>query len=882
MRQLLFADLTKRILSASSGGDTFVFPSLTAGDTLAISLRFLQRIGSTTPTEVYPKIRAVRASIGFIDRRPVKGSFALKLGDAPSTNLNTTALLPHAATAPQVKAALAALPVLNTGVEVAFEDGSYLIRCQDGRKLTLSVVSSTLFPTTFGRVFAQQVNDQWLHELRLVQAPLAHTDTSMRVLPQSPHVTTIQDGYTSPDGIFTYPEIQQLTMPPDFRGTYQFKFQDYYRTDILDTTDGSAQIQTALNAMLAKIGPGRSISVTNPTTGQALLTFGGEYFKGSNVEQLQVIVASSPPGDPTVELDLNTAEVWTALRASTEVTGIPLEIELDILEDSATGDDDLEADFRTVKVQSTVAIKRAVFFPGLGALQNVDWLRKPAPRDYVPFTPSQVITGVQHFAASFGNGTSDTYSFPHNLGTAALHVTVRQNGEPNRIIAAEEYSARLPSEDELVLEFPQPVEPNSLAVTISTAGPVTVQNIHTHTIPQIVGLQDMLEDIGQRLAALERMLPRPGAASANTAATPVAHRVPAFGEVLPDLSLIGLDQEEVTLSSQLIAQTRQTVPPEAPTGTTVAAEQEKKAEEDKASQRDPDALAANIVYRALIPAVGRPGQIGSAVKKDSVGNVIEPEIPEVTADPALWPAKQGSRLPALLPAVAATSIIDATDVVPTSTPTVFRNTSGAEIILPGDFGRKDQTVPPQGLFAWAKGCYYRVRAEGSAVYYPIEFERELWRLYIGPDQFPKNSLLEVAGELRMRLIGEFFDAVIKQFPQVDLAAQFLLKCEAIEVAPGPQLGAPVRTVLLGQTKVAVSPALESMRWSLRVKNEDGIAASNWLTYGKSTAGDGFATPAILRLRLAGFDVDDTQADGAQPVRGQIAMIMPQTKLEVTV
>jgi two-component system phosphate regulon response regulator PhoB len=72
-------------------------------------------------------------------------------------------------------------------------------------------------------------------------------------------------------------------------------------------------------------------------------------------------------------------------------------------------------------------------------------------------------------------------------------------------------------DDELVLEFAEPVAEDSLAVVISTAGPVTVQNIHTHAIAQIVGLQDMLEDIGQRLADLERMLPRPGAASANTA-----------------------------------------------------------------------------------------------------------------------------------------------------------------------------------------------------------------------------------------------------------------------------------------------------------------------------------------------------------------------------
>ena len=879
MRQLLFADLTRRTLSAGASGDTFTFPTLTAGDTLAISLRFLQRIGSTSPTEVYPKIRAMRASIGFLDRRPTKGSFALKVGDAASTSLNTTSLLPHAATAAQIKAALAALPVLNTGVGVVFEDDSYLIHCDDGRRLTLSTVHNTLFPTSFGRIFAQEINGQWLHELRLVQAPLAHTDSSMRVLPQSPSVTTIQDGYTSPDGLFTYPEIQQLTMPPDFRGTYQFRFQDYYRTDILDTSDGPSQIETALNKMLAEIGPDRSVSVTNPTTGQALITFGGAWFRGVDVEQLLVSVSSSQPGDPTIQLDLNTAEIWTALRAGNEITAVPMEIELDLLEDSATGDDDLEADFRTVKVQSSVNLRRAVFFPGLSGLQNVDWLRNPAPRDYVPFTPSQVITGSQHYASAFGDGSNDTYSFPHNLGTSLLHVTVRQNGEPNHILDPADYTARLVGDNELVLKFAEPVAEDSLAVVISTAGPVTVQNIHTHTIAQILGLQDMLEDIGQRLADLERMLPRPGAASAGTVAAPAKFQVPAFGEVLPDFNLIGAANESVTLGSQLIVSEKSPAsPPAPPKGTDLATEKDRQKDAADAVRKDPDALPANMVFRAVIPAIGRPAQTGSAAKKDTEGNVIEPEIPQVTADPVLWPKKSGTRLPVLLQA--ASSTISNTTSLPTAAG-VYRNTSAGELLLPGDFGRRDQSVPAQGLFAFKQGAYYRVRSEGEDIFYPLEFERELWRLYIGPDQFPTGATLDVAGELRSRLVIDSFDAVIRSLPQVDMAGQLLLFCEAIELADGPTIGAPLQTVVLGRSKLGLSPALETMRWQLRVKNDESAASSNWTTYAKSMAGSGFRPPAVLRLRLGGFDIDDTRADATEPVRGQIALIMPQTKLEVT-
>jgi hypothetical protein len=881
MRQLLFADLTRRTLSSSATGDTFTFPALTAGDNLALSLRFLQRIASSTPTEVYPKIRALRASIGFLDQRPTKGSFALKVGDASSTPVNTTSLLSYAATPAQVRAALGSLQILNTDTEVTLEDGSYLIRCTDGQRLALTAVSNTLFPTSFGRIFAQEINGQWLHELRLVQAPLAHSDSSMRVLPQIPHVATIQDGYTSPDGLFTYPEIQQLTLPPDFRGTYQFKFEDYYRTDILDTSDGPTQIEEAINKMLAQIGPDRSVSVTNPTTGQAVITFGGEWYRGVNVEQLQVLVASSPPGDPTVQLDLDTAEVWTALRASSEVPNIPLEIELDILSDNATGDDDLEADFRTVKIQSVVTLKRAVFFPGLTGLQNVDWLRHPAPRDYVPFTPSQIITGSQHYGSVFGDGVNDTYSFPHNLGTSLLHVTVRQNGEPNHILEPSSYTARLASDNELVLQFAEPVEQNGLAVVVSTAGPVTAQNIHTHTIAQIVGLQDMLEDIGKRLAALERMLPRPGAASAGTAAAPTKFQVPAFGEILPDFNLIGAVNENVTLGSQLIVSERSpTTPPAPPKGTDLSTEKDREKEAADAARKDPDALQANMVFRAVIPAIGRPAQTGTAAKRDSDGNVIEPEIPQVSADPALWPRKTGTRLPALLQAVPASIIEDASNLP--SEPGVYRNTSEGELLLPGEFGRRDQNVPSQGLFAFNQGSYYRVRNEGENIYYPMEFERELWRLYIGPDQFPSGAVLNVSGELRTRLVIDSFDAVIRNVRQVDLAGQLLLICEAVELADGPTMGAPLQTLVLGRSKLTLSPALETMRWQLQIRNDETSPSSSWTTYVKSTAASGFRPPAVLRLRLGGFDVDDLQADAGEPVRGQIALVMPQTKLEVTV
>jgi hypothetical protein len=204
------------------------------------------------------------------------------------------------------------------------------------------------------------------------------------------------------------------------------------------------------------------------------------------------------------------------------------------------------------------------------------------------------------------------------------------------------------------------------------------------------------------------------------------------------------------------------------------------------------------------------------------------------------------------------------------------------LLLPGDFGRRDQNVPAQGLFALNQNAYYRVRDEGEGICYPMEFERELWRLYIGSDQFPTGSTLDISGELRSRLIVDSFDAVTRSLPQVDLAGQLLLVCEAIELPEGAVIGAPLQTIVLGRSKLGLSPALETMRWQLKVKNDEAGPSSSWTTYVKSLAGSGFRPPAVVRLRLGGFDIDDTNAASGEPVRGQIALIMPQTKLEVTI
>jgi hypothetical protein len=533
MRQLLFANLTTRQLASTMTGGSFSFPSLVAGETFGLSLRFAQSQGGQSPVEVFPKIRGARASLGFIDARPTRGSFSLKLGGGSITSANTTTALPFNSTAAQIKAALNALSAGPADFEVAADNDSYIIRRLGGEQVTLTVVRNSLFPTSFGRIFAYQVDGEWLHDLRLIQAPLAFTSSYQRVLPGAPTVTTVQDGFATPDNTAFYPEIQKLTLPSSFRGTYQFRFDEFYRTDLLDISDGAAEIQNALNAMFAQIGEDRNVVVTNPTTGEAVITFSGEYWKGVDVDQLEVIVASSPPGDPTIQLNLDTGELYAALRATPELADVPLELELDVLDQTATSDNDLEAPFNTIKLTAFVDIRRPVIFSGVETTQNIDWLRKPSPKDYVPFTASQIITGVQSYTAAFGNGTDTTYSFPHNLGTASLHLTVRENGGGNLRIPDNEYTTALPSNNEAVLTFGTAVAENSLAVTITTAGPASVFQAHTHTIAQIVGLEALLESIGQRLNLIESQLGVTGVGATTATTLSSTLSLPPVADIYP-------------------------------------------------------------------------------------------------------------------------------------------------------------------------------------------------------------------------------------------------------------------------------------------------------------------------------------------------------------
>jgi hypothetical protein len=514
MQATVYANLTTRRLTTTLGGSAVSFPAFVQGDKVRIGLRFAESLEGS-PIEVQRIVTHIRASIGFVDARPTSGFFVLNVDG------QETAPIPHDATAGTVQAALAAVGLDDT--VVSKQDGSWIIST-GAEEITLSGASAEgllveLRPVSFVRVRSTQVAGQYRHEVRLVQAPLASTAGFETIVPPAPTVSEVQAGGASATTL--WPEIQALKILPTFKGTYQIR-RGFKKTRELSVDDGPDEIQDALSVLADDDG---SFSVSNPATNIAHITFNGS-MAGIDQELLEVAVFAAPPGDPTVTLDLNTAEIAAALRASPEIRP-EIEIEVTVQDENDPGKTYTLTPFR-----APITLIRELNWEGLETAANIDWLRPPYGRTYVPFTPDQIITGSQHYVAPIGDGVNSTFTISHNLGTRDLHVTMRQNGGIRAIV--DPLAVTLDGQNDLSITFAAPPALNGYVVTISTAGPVSAFQMHGHTIAQIEGLQLILDDLGSRVEDLETFIPTslPGVSSA-TQTVIAAWELPELFEVFP-------------------------------------------------------------------------------------------------------------------------------------------------------------------------------------------------------------------------------------------------------------------------------------------------------------------------------------------------------------
>lgn len=540
---LLHVDLSRRTLITRDGG-SFSLPSLTLGDTPVFVLRALDRDSNNTLVEKKLKLRTLRASIGPVLAPPSGGTFTLNylVGEdvLEQNGVPGQESVPIAfdATAESVRAALVALPE-NTYYNLAevrpsTDPGCWLLRFNHSVPVPFEVRTNRLFPRSFVRVRAYQDNGRWWHELRLIQSPFAFSGSHERVLADAPSVRRIRAGSPRVDGSsINTNEVQALTVPTDFEGTYYLQF-DYRSSRLIGIEDGPDEIAAALNAMWTD-GKTRFV-VTNPEVNNAYIEFTGP-LEAAPWPLMTISVHTFREGDITFSMDLKTAELASALRGQTSVQ-LPFEVEAEVVDDEGDLNDPAIPGRIVTLFSAPVTITREQIWEELASVPQIDWLRPPQPKDYIPWTPDQIITGQQHYLGVIGDGASRSFNLDHMLGTSALHVTVRENSGGGRRLRDDEFAVTFDSDNAVVIDFPenQPVPAsNSHAVTITAAGPKSAFQDHHHSIGQIDGLEDELNALGLRVTAIENLLPsvNPSARSGTDTGKSLEIEIPDRAEMFP-------------------------------------------------------------------------------------------------------------------------------------------------------------------------------------------------------------------------------------------------------------------------------------------------------------------------------------------------------------
>jgi hypothetical protein len=488
------------------------------GEDLTFALA-LKRTVDGEEVDWYPTVTGLQAAIGAIDERPLGGEFKVKVGAGAVSAANTTGYLKWNASAKEWATEFNGLSVLTPhgAAEVWTVDGSFFLKLADGAHVELTVVRNRLWPITFGRVLSYQRDGAWVHEVRFQQAPVAFTSAHERVLPPPPTIARVQDG--GAEGETTWNEIQALSVPPEFRGSYQIR-RGFIRGTQLSRADGVDQIAGSI----VELG---SFKVTNPTANTANIEFVDD--DGGQVQDLlEVVVFNAPPGDLTFTLTLDRPELLTVLRKRAEIT-LPMHCRLTV--DNEDGDG-----VRKVLAFSVpVTIRRPLVWDDMEEVQEIDWLRPPSPQDYRGYDPSTVITGTgQFYPTLLGDGEATEFTITHGLGTsliANVEVSDRETGE--LLVRGTDYRVRIENDNQVTFYgFAETPTLEQYQAVIFAAGPQSafVAGL-TVNMSQVNGLELWMEGMEGRVTALEDLAPTNPLALTDGTGEAIVIPIPARREV---------------------------------------------------------------------------------------------------------------------------------------------------------------------------------------------------------------------------------------------------------------------------------------------------------------------------------------------------------------
>jgi hypothetical protein len=507
MATLLYGNISNKTASYTIEPGSITLPTVVQGDTFTLAVRLTETANNTT-TVTAPSIYSARLSYGPVDVAPTAGTFKVRV------NAVTSSAITLGSTAASVAAVLNSISAA-TGWTVSEDQGSYIVGRTANWTTTsgITIVDNNLTPESFVRVTSYSANNTFYQELRPMQSPLAYTSAFGLIVPPAPTITRVVTGYSDEDTGVSVNEVQRLYIPPTFDSGYQI-YRGTARTRLLNKEDGIEEILDALTNGVTTVGAGERFLVTNPVNYSADIEFSGT-LKGGSHPLLTVAVPISPQGDITFDLDLNTQGMLAALRGDFEVTH-PLTCEVGINYGSVATPN---VQYVTV-FQQNMTVQADGAWTGLAAAQRINWLNPPQPVNYIPFTTDQVITGIQSFTAVVTG--AGPWTIAHNLGTEAIHVTVRENFS-NGYFAdhGSDYQLRTSTSQSVIVESQVGATVSQgWAVMISSAGPTSVFQAHTHTIAQVVSLQDLLNSLSNRLDVVEDILPATGISGSSSVTLP--------------------------------------------------------------------------------------------------------------------------------------------------------------------------------------------------------------------------------------------------------------------------------------------------------------------------------------------------------------------------
>jgi len=469
---------------------------------------------------------------------------------------------------------------------------------------------------------------------------------------------------------------------------------------------------------------------------------------------LEIVVFSAPAGDPTFILDLDTAEVAAALRLADEIKPV-LELEITVEDEN-----DDEVSHILTPYRAPITLIREMNWEGLEAAASIDWLRPPHGTSYIPFTEDQIITGSQNYVTPIGDGSSTVITLTHNLGTRDLHVTVRKNsGDLAQVAPA---SIKFDTVNTLTLTFAVAPTVDQYVVVVSTAGPESVFQEHTHTVAQIVGLDVILDDLGSRIEILESIVALPGGAESNVVGQDIEIKLPAVA---------------LTVPAQLTPTTR------------------------------PALLGA--IHDATVAASAPPLTTVSA----DAGNVRQVN--------AAW-------------------------------------------IIPASRNRREWPVAANGYIASNGEVYYEVRQDGNS-YFPVEYEHDLFMLWISAAMFPAkrgftldaNPILQLLGNTRAQYVLEVAFGTLAE----DSGTGYAMNLSGVTWA----------TPVISE-RILLSAAIVPHPINVTVASDTlGALTATASIYGRTQTVTAPAASAFaLRARLLNFDTENRTTP-----RGLIAVTMPE-------